>query len=206
MGVQFEDCVSENSQGVEVHELSETGEQPKSPDMESRRKALLLRRQNRKVVEPKGDKSPVDPCKYKTKLCRSWVRDGYCSYESVCCFAHGESDIRTVHQNAQVLSSLGYFSELMLLAIENECKGGESGAVASALGSVNLKNSSGKTGRRPSKEDLRAAQAEASLLHFARTSANSRLRHPAPPAPVVARNATLAPAARFPPPAPLLQP
>lgn len=142
-----------------MHELSETGEQPKSPDMESRRKALLLRRQNRKVVEPKGDKSPVDPCKYKTKLCRSWVRDGikhaffrkfchfisagYCSYESVCCFAHGESDVRTVHQNAQVLSSLGYFSELMLLAIENECKGGESGAVASALGSVNLKNSSG---------------------------------------------------------------
>jgi hypothetical protein len=124
------DAVSVNSQGVEVHQLSDDTPPPETDDRPAGRRQPkrkpASKRQNQKRAGVEKDKAPVDPCKYKTKLCRTWMRDGYCSYEGVCCYAHGEQDFRTIHQNTQVLSSLGYFSELMLLAVENEGKTGPS--------------------------------------------------------------------------------
>jgi hypothetical protein len=54
-------------------------------------------------------KAPVDPRKYKTRLCRNWVQTGECSYEHTCCFAHGESELRDAAANLKILNSLGYF-------------------------------------------------------------------------------------------------
>eukprot|EP01012_Entosiphon_sulcatum_P061529 TRINITY_DN87161_c0_g1_i1.p1 TRINITY_DN87161_c0_g1~~TRINITY_DN87161_c0_g1_i1.p1 ORF type:complete len:295 (-),score=40.17 TRINITY_DN87161_c0_g1_i1:140-982(-) len=41
-----------------------------------------------------GTKPPLDPSKYKTKMCRNWKRYGSCPYENVCAFAHGEQELR----------------------------------------------------------------------------------------------------------------
>ena len=59
--------------------------------------------------EDDEDKAPVDPRKYKTRLCRNWIQVGECSYEHTCCFAHGESELRDTAANHKVLNSLGYF-------------------------------------------------------------------------------------------------
>jgi len=79
-------------------------------------------------LDPSGEertKSVVDPRKYKTKLCRNWKATGQCPYEHTCCYAHGETETRTVHQNNNVLSSLGYFSGVMLMAMKDEKQGPE---------------------------------------------------------------------------------
>jgi hypothetical protein len=63
------------SEGVEVHQLSEEGSpQPEFTQGSKKRKGP--KKQIRKIVDPNKDKATVDPCKYKTKLCRSWARDG----------------------------------------------------------------------------------------------------------------------------------
>jgi hypothetical protein len=56
-------------------------------------------------------KAAIDPRKYKTKLCRNWMRDGVCSYEHTCCFAHGEHESRDPAANVSALTSLGYFAQ-----------------------------------------------------------------------------------------------
>eukprot|EP00007_Cunea_sp_BSH-02190019_P005337 CAMPEP_0174246628 /NCGR_PEP_ID=MMETSP0417-20130205/42166_1 /TAXON_ID=242541 /ORGANISM="Mayorella sp, Strain BSH-02190019" /LENGTH=679 /DNA_ID=CAMNT_0015326481 /DNA_START=759 /DNA_END=2798 /DNA_ORIENTATION=- len=38
--------------------------------------------------------SPHTNPRYKTMLCRSWLRDGQCSYGRMCQFAHGEQELR----------------------------------------------------------------------------------------------------------------
>jgi len=35
------------------------------------------------------------PSNYKTKLCKSWEKDGSCSYGAKCNFAHGEEDLHS---------------------------------------------------------------------------------------------------------------
>ena len=37
-----------------------------------------------------------------TRLCRNWVQSGQCAYEDVCCFAHGESELRDPAANLKV--------------------------------------------------------------------------------------------------------
>jgi hypothetical protein len=56
-----------------------------------------------------NDDKTGDPRKYKTRLCRNWVQTGQCAYEDVCCFAHGDSELRDPAANLKVLSDLGYF-------------------------------------------------------------------------------------------------
>eukprot|EP00667_Euglena_gracilis_P019372 EG_transcript_20760 len=55
------------------------------------------------------ERAPVDPRKYKTRLCRNWIQNRACSYEHTCCFAHGESELRDTIANMKILQSLGYF-------------------------------------------------------------------------------------------------
>jgi hypothetical protein len=164
-----DDSISVNSQGVEVHQLSEEGtaDLSNSQSNASARKNKTSSKKN--LSEASREKGAVDPCKYKTRMCRSWMRDGYCSYENVCCYAHGDSDLRTVHQNTNVLSSLGYFNELMLLALDNH-----------QTGSPDTSRIQGFKGKKASKEDLKAAQVEASLVHFARNSAAQGRGNPPP--------------------------
>jgi len=59
--------------------------------------------------ESENEKAPIDPRKYKSRLCRNWVQSGECSYEHTCCFAHGESELRDAVANLKILNSLGYF-------------------------------------------------------------------------------------------------
>lgn len=109
---------------AEVYELGET------QGIEFKTK----QRSKKRDAEEKS-KSLVDPRKYKTKLCRNWkatgsccflpsllehVSTGTCPYEHTCCYAHGELETRTMHQNNNVLSSLGYFSGIMLLAMKDD--------------------------------------------------------------------------------------
>eukprot|EP00667_Euglena_gracilis_P006884 EG_transcript_6945 len=105
--------VSENGSMVsdfaEVYELGET------QGIEFKTK----QRSKKRDAEEKS-KSLVDPRKYKTKLCRNWKATGTCPYEHTCCYAHGELETRTMHQNNNVLSSLGYFSGIMLLAMKDD--------------------------------------------------------------------------------------
>eukprot|EP01012_Entosiphon_sulcatum_P007391 TRINITY_DN13747_c0_g2_i1.p1 TRINITY_DN13747_c0_g2~~TRINITY_DN13747_c0_g2_i1.p1 ORF type:complete len:245 (+),score=14.79 TRINITY_DN13747_c0_g2_i1:116-850(+) len=68
------------------------------------------------------DKVAVDPRKYKTKMCRNWVETGSCPYEHTCCFAHGQEELRDLPSNHKVLASIGYFSNLILLAMTNSPK------------------------------------------------------------------------------------
>jgi hypothetical protein len=65
------------------------------------------------------DKSAVDPRKYKTRICRNWEDNGHCPYEHTCCFAHGPHEVRTVTDNHKMLASIGYFSNVFLLAMTN---------------------------------------------------------------------------------------
>eukprot|EP00667_Euglena_gracilis_P009291 EG_transcript_9429 len=64
----------------------------------------------------------VDPRKYKTKLCRTWEAVGSCPYEHTCCFAHGSAELRNLAENHKTLASIGYFSNVMLLAMSNRPK------------------------------------------------------------------------------------
>jgi len=100
--------------------MTEPGE-----EMEPRRTNQHSRHSKTRPIrlDPNGEeriKSVVDPRKYKTKLCRNWKATGECPYEHTCCYAHGELETRTVHQNNNVLSSLGYFSGIMLMAKKEE--------------------------------------------------------------------------------------
>eukprot|EP00668_Euglena_longa_P005117 GGOE01006012.1.p1 GENE.GGOE01006012.1~~GGOE01006012.1.p1 ORF type:complete len:413 (-),score=38.14 GGOE01006012.1:838-1968(-) len=65
---------------------------------------------------------PVDPRKYKTKLCRRWEELGSCPYEHTCCFAHGSAELHSLADNHKTLASIGYFSNVMLLAMSNRPK------------------------------------------------------------------------------------
>jgi hypothetical protein len=65
------------------------------------------------------DKSPVDPRKYKTRKCHNWETTGTCPYEDTCCFAHGDGELRDITTNHKLLASIGYFSNVILLAMSN---------------------------------------------------------------------------------------
>ena len=71
------------SQGVEVHQLSDDTPPPETDDRPAGRRQPkrkpASKRQNQKRAGVEKDKAPVDPCKYKTKLCRTWMRDGMSS-------------------------------------------------------------------------------------------------------------------------------
>lgn len=75
------------------------------------------------VIEQKQplpkDKSIVDPRKYKTRMCRNYELYGVCVYEKTCCFAHGPTELRDVLENHKQLASIGYFSNVVLLAMTN---------------------------------------------------------------------------------------
>lgn len=64
------------SQGVEVHQLSEEGtaDLSNAPSNASARKNKTSSKKN--LSEASREKGAVDPCKYKTRMCRSWMRDG----------------------------------------------------------------------------------------------------------------------------------
>jgi hypothetical protein len=68
------------------------------------------------------EKAAVDPRKYKTRMCRNWELTGSCPYEHTCCFAHGEKDLRDLAGNHQLLASIGYFSNVVLLSMTNGVK------------------------------------------------------------------------------------
>eukprot|EP00668_Euglena_longa_P007463 GGOE01008937.1.p1 GENE.GGOE01008937.1~~GGOE01008937.1.p1 ORF type:complete len:491 (-),score=104.28 GGOE01008937.1:835-2307(-) len=65
------------------------------------------------------EKAAVDPRKYKTRMCRNWEETGHCPYEHTCCFAHGLDELRNVTDNHKLLASIGYFSNVVLLAMTN---------------------------------------------------------------------------------------
>jgi hypothetical protein len=65
------------------------------------------------------DKAAVDPRKYKTRMCRNFEETGHCPYEHTCCFAHGDEELRSVTDNHKLLASIGYFSNVILLAMTN---------------------------------------------------------------------------------------
>jgi hypothetical protein len=65
------------------------------------------------------EKAAVDPRKYKTRMCRNWELTGQCPYEHTCCFAHSEKELRDLTTNHKVLASIGYFSNVVLLAMTN---------------------------------------------------------------------------------------
>eukprot|EP00667_Euglena_gracilis_P006031 EG_transcript_6077 len=65
------------------------------------------------------EKAAVDPRKYKTRMCRNWEETGHCPYEHTCCFAHGPDELRNVTDNHKMLASIGYFSNVVLLAMTN---------------------------------------------------------------------------------------
>ena len=65
------------------------------------------------------DKQAVDPRKFKTRMCRNYETKGHCPYEHTCCFAHGPDELRNLTQNHKMLSSIGYFSNVILLSMTN---------------------------------------------------------------------------------------
>jgi len=65
------------------------------------------------------NKAAVDPRKYKTRMCRNWLETGSCPYEHTCCFAHGNEESRSLTDNHKLLASIGYFSNVILLAMTN---------------------------------------------------------------------------------------
>eukprot|EP00667_Euglena_gracilis_P002406 EG_transcript_2405 len=65
------------------------------------------------------EKAAVDPRKYKTRMCRNWLEHGECVYAHTCCFAHGPEELRTLVDNHKTLASIGYFSNVVLLAMTN---------------------------------------------------------------------------------------
>jgi hypothetical protein len=73
------------------------------------------------VMDKNGleDKATVDPRKYKTRLCRNWEMRGECPYLETCCFAHGQEELRCLSDNHKLLASIGYFSNVVLLAMTN---------------------------------------------------------------------------------------
>eukprot|EP01012_Entosiphon_sulcatum_P025355 TRINITY_DN30674_c0_g1_i1.p1 TRINITY_DN30674_c0_g1~~TRINITY_DN30674_c0_g1_i1.p1 ORF type:complete len:645 (+),score=82.09 TRINITY_DN30674_c0_g1_i1:29-1963(+) len=70
----------------------------------------------------RDQKATVDPRKYKTQMCRSWMQHGCCTYAETCCFAHGQEELRTIADNHRTLASIGYFSNLLLVAMSNSNK------------------------------------------------------------------------------------
>eukprot|EP00669_Euglena_mutabilis_P010121 TRINITY_DN4903_c0_g1_i1.p1 TRINITY_DN4903_c0_g1~~TRINITY_DN4903_c0_g1_i1.p1 ORF type:complete len:269 (-),score=41.79 TRINITY_DN4903_c0_g1_i1:1279-2085(-) len=91
---------------------------PEGPDSEGNTEALRLLHL---VMDKNGleDKATVDPRKYKTNLCRNWELRGECPYLETCCFAHGQAELRSLADNHQLLASIGYFSNVVLLAMTN---------------------------------------------------------------------------------------
>jgi hypothetical protein len=71
------------------------------------------------VAEPVEPKAVVDPRKYKTRMCTTWQETGSCPYEHTCCFAHGPTELRDLSSNHKLLASIGYFSNVILLAMSN---------------------------------------------------------------------------------------
>jgi hypothetical protein len=67
-------------------------------------------------------KAPVDPRKYKTRICRNWEMNGFCPYEHTCVFAHGPEELRDLCTNHKLLASIGYFSNVVLLSMTNGIK------------------------------------------------------------------------------------
>lgn len=113
-------------ESVEISHLSECPEDERKQAPFSRPR---MRQRAKTTGEAGGEEKPnkalVDPRKYKTKLCRNWKATGACPYEHTCCYAHGDFETRTMHQNNNVLSSLGYFSGIMLLAMKDDKQGGK---------------------------------------------------------------------------------
>jgi hypothetical protein len=57
--------------------------------------------------QPAGRKeSALDPRKYKTHLCRNWLRTGVCAFAEGCVYAHGSQELRKESENISVLSLL----------------------------------------------------------------------------------------------------
>ena len=52
-------------------------------------------------------------------LFRNWQETGSCPYEHTCCFAHGNDESRSLTDNHKLLASIGYFSNVILLAMTN---------------------------------------------------------------------------------------
>lgn len=181
-----DDAASLNSQGIEASEGGMTYEGLSSPSFPTvtKKKRTIHKRQGRRAQEPHKEKATVDPCKYKTKLCRSWMRDGRCSYESVCCYSHGPHDLRTVQQNTQVLCSLGYFTDSMQSTTDPDEE------------------------RTPGIgfEADRAALAEANLVHLAMQAAQTQASVPHPPPPLCRTLRPPPPPPRTPHPAHWMQP
>ena len=42
---------------------------------------------------PAAKKSPANPCKYKTEMCKNYSEMGYCPYWEKCQFAHGIEEL-----------------------------------------------------------------------------------------------------------------
>lgn len=94
-------------------------------------------------------------------MCRTWIQTGHCSYEALCCFAHGDKDLRIVEQNVKVLSSLGYLGDRVAQPLD----------LTKSIGShVALNSKTKEKGRRGGKKDNRETQIEASLAHLAQVA------------------------------------
>eukprot|EP00996_Jenningsia_fusiforme_P002956 NODE_3763_length_921_cov_51.050459_g3460_i0.p1 GENE.NODE_3763_length_921_cov_51.050459_g3460_i0~~NODE_3763_length_921_cov_51.050459_g3460_i0.p1 ORF type:complete len:228 (+),score=19.08 NODE_3763_length_921_cov_51.050459_g3460_i0:94-777(+) len=67
--------------------------------------ASISQKSSRKSIRVR-EKSCVDISKYKTQLCHRFMVSGACRFESTCCFAHSESDLRSVAANQAILARL----------------------------------------------------------------------------------------------------
>jgi|EP00670_Eutreptiella_braarudii_P005809 hypothetical protein len=112
-------------ENVEVYRLSESQDGSEDPILledGSTARGNKGKKPRRVNQDQENTKRTADPRKYKTKLCRNWKLTGHCQYEHTCCYAHGETEARSVDQNNSVLSSLSYLGSLMLLTLKDEDK------------------------------------------------------------------------------------